>query len=361
MSSVLTTEQRRRWNEEGWCVLDRVVPPDLLAGAQRAIGKLFPTPEQMAEPPTDTSDDRWRTWDAQWPEFPYRSRSLNAIAVSDLLIDIAEDLIGTDVRMYMAVTSAKYANQPSGYNQLLHVDFPNHSITVPRPEPGYHQVESFVYLTDVTPANGATRFMTRRRTTHVPVEEHTLNLNDYAELYEDTTDASAPAGSVVLYRPDTFHRSIDFTDPGLQRVMMHVSYRSAAAEWGNYQAWAIKGFSAEWHDFVQQATPRQLAVLGFPAPGHPFWTASHSGRRRPSLPGTRPQPLARSCFHRRRPHQLTGRSPALGPQPGPGAGAADETVKDRRSRGQRRRGLDHGPSRPARGRPGRSHRRRPSP
>jgi ectoine hydroxylase-related dioxygenase (phytanoyl-CoA dioxygenase family) len=286
MSSVLTTEQRRRWNEEGWCVLDRVVPPDLLAGAQRAIGKLFPTPEQMAEPPTDTSDDRWRTWDAQWPEFPYRSRSLNAIAVSDLLIDIAEDLIGTDVRMYMAVTSAKYANQPSGYNQLLHVDFPNHSITVPRPEPGYHQVESFVYLTDVTPANGATRFMTRRRTTHVPVEEHTLNLNDYAELYEDTTDASAPAGSVVLYRPDTFHRSIDFTDPGLQRVMMHVSYRSAAAEWGNYQAWAIKGFSAEWHDFVQQATPRQLAVLGFPAPGHPFWTAATLdgvGRRYPGL------------------------------------------------------------------------------
>ena len=62
------------------------------------------------------------------------------------------------------------------------------------------------------------------------------------------------------------------TDPARARFMLHVSYRPAAAEWGGYQAWSFKGFSAEWHDFVQQASPRQLAVLGFPPPGHPFWT-----------------------------------------------------------------------------------------
>ncbi len=287
MASVIGREQRRQWEVDGWCLLESVVPPELLAGAQRAVRKLFPTPEEMADPPADSRDERWRTWDADWPGFPFRSRSMNAIAVGDLLVDLARDLIGVDdVRMYMAVCSAKYANQPSGYNQLLHVDFPNHTITVPRPEPGYHQVETFVYLTDVTPANGATRFLSRSRTSHVPVEEHSLNLDDYAHLYEDTTDVSAPAGSVVVYRPDTFHRSVDFSDPGQQRVMMHVSYRPAAAEWGIYQAWAFRGFSPEWHDFVQQATPRQLAVLGFPAPGHPFWTPATLegvGRRYPGL------------------------------------------------------------------------------
>ena len=258
----------------GRLVRRRTRPPVRVAGlGPTGPGKLFPSPEEMADPPTDRDDARWRTWDADWPEFPFRSRSLNAIAVSDLLIDLAQELIGSeDVRMYMGLASAKYAGQPSGYNQLLHVDFPNHTITVPRPEPGYHQVETFVYLTDVTPDNGATRFVSRRRTRQVPVEEHTLNLGDYAELYEDTTDASAPAGSIVVYRPDVFHRSIDFTDPGQFRVMLHVSYRPAAADWGNYQAWAFRGFSAEWHDFVQQATPRQLAVFGFPPPGHAFWT-----------------------------------------------------------------------------------------
>ncbi len=268
-------------------MLERAVPDDLLASAQRAVDKLFPTAEEMADPPTDQSDERWRTWDADWPTFPFRSRSLNAIATSDLLIDVAADLIGSDdLRMYMAICSAKYAGQPSGYNQLLHVDFPNHTITVPRSEAGWHQVEYFVYLTDVSPANGATSFVSRRRTSHVPVEEHTLNLHDYGELYESTTEASAPAGSLLVYRPDTFHRSNDFSEPGLRRVMMHVSYRPAVAEWGLYQGWASGGFSAEWHDFVQQANPRQLSVLGFPPPGHRFWTPATLegvGRRYPGL------------------------------------------------------------------------------
>jgi hypothetical protein len=174
--------------------------------------------------------------------------------------------------MYLAVATAKYAGQPSEYNQLLHTDFPNHTLTVPRPEPGYHQMETFIYMNDVGTGNGATRFVSRRRTCHVPVEEHTLNLHDYGELYEDPSDASAPAGSIVCYRPDVYHRSVDFSDPTQARFMLHVSYKPANLEWGGYQAWPIKGFSAEWHTFVQQATPRQLTVLGFPPPGHAFWT-----------------------------------------------------------------------------------------
>ena len=48
--------------------------------------------------------------------------------------------------------TAKYAGQPSEYNQLLHTDFPNHTLTVPRAEPGYQQMETFIYLNDVGPA-----------------------------------------------------------------------------------------------------------------------------------------------------------------------------------------------------------------
>lgn len=270
--SVLTPGQRRAWQEDGWCVLAGAVPSDRLEGCQRAAARLFPTAEAMAGPP-EGRDGRWSTWDADWPEFPFRSRSLNALVVSDLVIDLATDLLGTDdVRMYLALASAKYAGQPSGFNRLFHTDFPNHTLTVPRPEPGYHQVELFVYLNDVGPENGATRFVSRRLTRAIPVEEHTLNLDDHAHLYERDGDATAPAGSIVVYRPDVYHRSLDFTDPAQARFMLHVSYKSAAMEWGGYQAWPFKGLSGEWHNFVQGASPRQLAVLGFPEPGHPFWT-----------------------------------------------------------------------------------------
>jgi len=254
-------------------VLEGVIPKEALESAQKAISKTFPSARQMAQSHPDDDAYRWRTWNAAWPEFPFRSRSLNALVVSDLLISLAEDLLGTsEVRMYLAIATAKYANQASEYNQFLHTDFPNHTLTVPRAEVGYHQMETFIYLNDVSRDNGATRFVSRTLTNHISVEEHTLNLHDYLELYEDPSDASAPAGSVVVYRPDVYHRSVDFTDPTQARFMLHVSYKPASAEWAGYQAWPFKGFSAEWHNFVQGANPRQLSVLGFPAPGHAFWT-----------------------------------------------------------------------------------------
>jgi hypothetical protein len=273
VGGVVGDQQRRSWTEDGWCVLEGAVPGEDLAAAQSAAAKLFPDAPRMAASRAGSDDDQWRTWDAAWPEFPFRSRSLNGLVLSDMLIELAQELLGADdVRLYLAIATAKYAGQPSEYNQLLHTDFPNHTLTVPRPEPGYHQMETFIYLNDVGPHNGATRFVSRTRTRHIPVGEHTLNFIDYADLSDDPGDATAPAGSIVAYRPDVYHRSVDFADPTQARFMLHVSYKPAAMEWGGYQAWPFKGFSVEWHNFVQQATPRQLTALGFPAPGHAFWT-----------------------------------------------------------------------------------------
>ena len=181
MAGALTAEQRRSWEEDGWCVLERAVPSDQLEAAQTAVSKLFPSAGAMSGPSSPDGTERWRTWDAAWPEFPFRSRSLNGLVVGDLMIDLARALLGTDeVRMYLAIATAKYAGQPSDYNQLLHTDFPNHTLTVPRPEPGYHQMETFVYLNDVGPHNGATRFVSRTRTQAIPVEQHTLNFESTA-------------------------------------------------------------------------------------------------------------------------------------------------------------------------------------
>lgn len=86
-----------------------------------------------------------------WSEFPFRSRRLNKLVPHDNVIDVAESFLGTaDLAGYVGIVTAKYAHQDSGYNQLLHADYPNHTLMVPRHEPGYKQVEFFVYLTDVT-------------------------------------------------------------------------------------------------------------------------------------------------------------------------------------------------------------------
>ncbi len=271
----LTPELEASWHDDGWCVVEGAIPAADLAAAQRALSHLFPTAEEMDSGVENERTTPWRGWSAAWPEFPFKSRSLNRLVVHDAVIELGERLLGTDdLRLYMALMSAKYARQPSDYNQLLHADYPNHSLLVPRQDAGYQQLELFVYLSDVTRENGATRFVPYPKTADIPVEEHTLSYKHYGELYDEPGDASGPAGSIVSYRPDVYHRSVDFAMPGASRFMLHLGLKAARVDWGGYQAWPIKGFSPEWCNFVQQATPRQLALLGFPKPGHPFWTES---------------------------------------------------------------------------------------
>jgi len=48
----------------------------------------------------------------------------------------------------------------------------------------------------------------------------------------------------------------------------------------------VAGESFDWHRFVGHASVRQLTVLGFPEPGHPYWTAetlAGVGARYPAL------------------------------------------------------------------------------
>ena len=159
-------------------------------------------------------------------------------------------------------------------------------LVVPRHELGYQQVEFFVYLTDVATEDGATRFVSWQKTKDIPVERHTLNYVDYAELYDDPSDAAAPAGSVVAYRPDVYHRSVDFTDPTRYRVMLHVSFRHRDAGWGGYQAWPFRGLLAR---------AEQVRPAGHAAPARAHGRAP----ARPSLlergdAGRGPGPLSRT-------------------------------------------------------------------
>jgi len=271
--SAIPAELRSAWHEDGWCVWSAAIPQADVHAASKALAKMFPSIEEMDSGKDDERTKRFRIWDAAWPEFPFRSRSLNRLVMHDVVLDLAEDLLGSDdIRLYQGLVTAKYANQSSHFNQLLHTDYPNHMIVVPRPEPGYQQLELFVYLTDVTRDNGATRMVSVTKTRDIPVETHTLSFADYPDLYEEPGEASGPAGSIVCYRPDVYHRSSDWDDPGKCRIMMHLSFRPAGAEWGGYHAWPYKGLSPDWHNFVGESSPRELALLGFPKPGHPYWT-----------------------------------------------------------------------------------------
>ncbi|MEV0004072.1 hypothetical protein AB0H28_17535 [Micromonospora sp. NPDC050980] len=91
-------------------------------------------------------------------------------------------------------------------------------------------------------------------------------------LYQAEVSGAGPAGTVVAFQPGTFHRGAGLTTPRGARYSMHLSFRPAAVDWGNRHAWAERSHEPAWYRFVSRATPAQLALFGFPPPGHPYWT-----------------------------------------------------------------------------------------
>ena len=71
--------------------------------------------------------------------------------------------------------------------------------------------------------------------------------------------------------PDVFHRAVDLTEPGGARFLLNVSFKPAGQDWVGYHALQSRANSPHWVAFVEDSTPTELALFGFPPPGHPIW------------------------------------------------------------------------------------------
>ena len=272
MPTAAGSEAKGQWENDGWCVLERFVPAEAVAAAQKGLEREFPTAEDFADDREPERNAPFRTDShAVMPRFPFEHAAFNDLVLHDRLIDLAEEFLElTDLRLYQASLSAKYSGVAESDEQLLHADYGNHTLVVPRAEVGYQHLELFVYLSDVT-ADAATRMVSRRLTGHIPVERTYLTLNDYGYLYDAEVPAEGAAGSVLAYRPDVYHRGVRITAPRSARFMLHVSFKPQGTDWLGSQAWPGAAEGMAWHRFANRATVRQLAALGFPPPGHPYW------------------------------------------------------------------------------------------
>jgi hypothetical protein len=86
------------------------------------------------------------------------------------------------------------------------------------------------------------------------------------------------------------------TLPRGARYTIHLACRPARAEWGQRMAWASRSHQIEWYRFAHRATPRQLALYGFPPPGHPYWTEATLAGTAQRYPGLNMTPW-RQALH----------------------------------------------------------------
>ena len=173
----------------------------------------------------------------------------------DVLLDLAEDLLGTeDIRLYMALVTAKYANQSSHFNQLLHTDYPNHMLVVPRTE-RLPAARDFVYLTDVTAANGATRLVSVTKTSAHPRGEPHSEPRPTTPISTRNRERHRAGGIDRLLPPGRLPPLLGLGRPG--QVPDHDAPVVPAG--GRRMGWlsrvAVQGLSPDWHNFVQECRP----------------------------------------------------------------------------------------------------------
>jgi hypothetical protein len=290
----------RAWRDDGFAILPAYIPTVVLLPALAELPRLYPTADEYHD---GVDPRRNRRFDDEFggiDEFPFSSTALNLLAVHPLLIDLAERLLGTaDLRVYSIEAWAKYTGA-ADYDQHLHRDYLGASLLVPTTDHRYGQVEMFVYLVNVPLELGPPAFVALRHTADLPVipnwfpredgnrdsdQPTWISAGGRPDLYQHEIRGAGPAGTVVTYTNRTFHRGTQLTAPRGARFTLHVNFRPVGSEWQNRHSWLRHANTPLWSDFVERASARQLALFGWPPPGHPFWTAQTLMSIRQRYPG----------------------------------------------------------------------------
>jgi len=279
------------WSEHGWVLLEGLVPVKEIDAAVEDLHLLFPRPEEYhADPEGETERRLGRPapvdefpWPPEGPGFRHDQHrwmglfpfpgtgALNRLVVHPSIVDFAaRALDSTDVRLYQAQVSAKYTGI-TNYEQPMHTDR-NHSWLPAVGQAPWWHIEGFLYLSDVGPTTAPTHLVSvldsvPRRTT-VPL---VMPEQDGA-LYAAEHGATGVRGSYLAYRSDVFHRAVDLTEPHGARFLLNASYKIAGQDWVGYHTMQSRATSPHWVAFVEGSTPAELALFGFPPPGHPIWS-----------------------------------------------------------------------------------------
>nr|MDJ0868313.1 phytanoyl-CoA dioxygenase family protein [Myxococcota bacterium] len=294
------------WREQGFALVDGVLPAELLERAIADARAAFPAPHDAAAARQTDFGSGGRM------AFPAQSDAVNALTLHPRLLRAVAQLLDVApaaLRLTQSDLWPKYGrHQRSGDardndDQRIHVDYPNHTLTHPPPWDRPEAVEMILYLSDVEACGGATRLVPRRGRDDPayrwPIVETpgvgTLDwLNDRANaetylereapdtacwraehLYPREVAARFRVGTLLLYRHDTWHRGTPLA-PGTMRLAQNLTFRRADSEWISTLhpgwAWAMYRRSRTMERLIAGASVEQRCVLGFPAPGHAYWS-----------------------------------------------------------------------------------------
>jgi hypothetical protein len=302
----LESEHIRSWRENGFALVDGLFDAQLIKRARAESLPFFPAAGS-------SESDGVTDYGSQGTmEFPSPSDSINLITLHPRLIGAVSQLLGVHVwslRLTQSEPWAKYGhtNQPGdrldNQDQRIHVDYPNHTLTHPADWDRPEAVSVLVYYDAVEECGGATEFVPREGPNDPAYAGPLVRTPGMAglEFVNDRTEAEAylrkvapetaqwraenlyaraksvqyRPGTVLFYRQDLWHRGTPMR-PGAMRLMHNITYRRKECEWIStvHQgwAWAMYRPSKVMVKLLAESSVEQRCVLGFPEPGHDYWT-----------------------------------------------------------------------------------------
>lgn len=214
------------------------------------------------------------------------SPALNLIGVHPALIRFARAALQTErVHLYQCQAWAKFTGD-ADYDQPLHPDFSNHTLTVPAEDEKLNSVTILCYFTDVTEAHGPMHYVTRTDSEKVagPEAIYQGDPDLQRKLSSFEQSSASPAGSIFPYGIDVFHRGSNLTAPGGHRFAVMACFKRADNDSIGYHAWPYH-HTQPWARIFDHATPDQLSCFGVQPPGDPFWTEVTLARAAARYPG----------------------------------------------------------------------------
>lgn len=270
MSSV-TEEHLRHWQEHGYVIVENLLSPAELKAARENIADYLPTWEEYRRTPRRYTQLLGRNG---WPvaEFPFVGDALNHVTTHPELVALAKRILRTDnLALSHSRLRGKYAGT-GDYDQQLHVDYTNNTLVYPKHDEEIVDLPFITYYTDVTLDLGPTKVLSQQETgDYIGKGGRFLSREEHPEAYEKEIPAVAPAGSTLIYSMRTFHRGSAMRASEGVRFSHHMSFRRADCRWAGQVLFQHDGGKPEMNHFLENASPEQREIIGFPPIGDSYW------------------------------------------------------------------------------------------
>lgn len=275
----ITKEHENHYREHGYAVVDSFCEADELTAALKNFDEVVPGWAEFAK---DPSGSRPEYFSSPFPDqrgiphFPYKGDALNRLTFHSELSRFAT-LMGEGEEMYCEQSHLTYkatgqSPKQGNVDQHMHLDYGNHTLAYPPDVPKFWQTAFLYYFTDVTLDCGPTAVCSKKYYPERILFPRHYSPDARPEIYDNEVKVVCPAGSLLIYGMRTFHRGTAITGTSHARLGMFVTYAPKACRWMGIVGWPVSAGKKEFHEWVVGASVSERSLIGFPEPGHEFWT-----------------------------------------------------------------------------------------